>query len=90
MCIDSFSLAVKSSIWKPKYWITFLPRFAYYAVLKHIYIIQGKHAEMPDVKGKVICLGDCTKEIAEKNQLHHIKGCPPDSKSILKNLLPYR
>ncbi|KCZ70788.1 hypothetical protein ANME2D_02813 [Candidatus Methanoperedens nitroreducens] len=86
MCIDSFSLAVRSSIWSPKYWLTFLPRFTYYAVLKHLYIIQGKHAKIPDMKGKVICLGDCTREIAEKNNLRHIKGCPPNSREILDNL----
>lgn len=87
MCIDSFSLAVKSSIWSPKYWITFLPKFIYYAVFKQINIIQGKHAEIPNVKGKVICLGDCTKEIAEKNNLIHIEGCPPNSRNILEDLL---
>lgn len=86
MCIESFSLAVKSSIWSPKYWLTFLPKFVYYAVLKHLYIVQGKHAEIPDVKGKVICLGDCTKEIAEKNNFTHIEGCPPDAKNILETL----
>jgi uncharacterized protein (DUF362 family) len=86
MCIDSFSLAVKSSVWSPKYWFTFLPKFAYYAILKHLYIIQGKHAEIPDVKGKVICLGDCTKDIAEGNNLTHIKGCPPDCRTILESL----
>ena len=83
MCIDSFSLAVKSTIWSPKYWFTFLPKFTYFALLKHLYIIQGKYAEIPDVKGKIICLGDCTKEIADKNNLKNIKGCPPDSKNIL-------
>ncbi len=87
MCIDSFSLAVKSSIWSPKHWLTFLPKFTYYAVLKHLYIIQGKHAEIPDVKGKVICLGDCTREIAKENNLTHIEGCPPNSREILDNLL---
>lgn len=82
MCIDSFTLAVKSSIWSPKYWLTFLPKFTYYAILKHLYIIQGKHAEIPDTKGKVICLGDCTKEIAQKHNLTHIKGCPPSTSNI--------
>jgi len=86
MCIDSFTLAVKSSIWSPKYWFTFLPKFTYYAVLKHLYIIQGKYAEIPDTKGKVICLGDCTKEIADKKHLMHIRGCPPDSRTILESL----
>ncbi|MCZ7355371.1 MAG: DUF362 domain-containing protein [Candidatus Methanoperedens sp.] len=86
MCIDSFSLAVKSSIWSPKCWFSFLPKFTYYALLRHLYIIQGKHAEIPDVKGKVICLGDCTKEIADKNHLVHIEGCPPDSRNIFEAL----
>jgi uncharacterized protein (DUF362 family) len=84
MCIDSFSLAVKSSISNPKYWFIFLPKFSYYAIIKHLYIIQGKHAEIPDVKGKVICLGDCTKEIAENKNLKHIEGCPPESSKILE------
>jgi len=87
MCIHSFSLAVKSSMYNPRYWLTFIPKFAYYALFKHMYIVQGRHAEIPDVKGKIICLGDCTKKIAEKNHLTHINGCPPDSMSILKHLL---
>jgi len=86
MCIDAFTLAVKSSIWSPKYWFTFLPKFTYYAVVKHLYIIQGKHAQIPDELGKVICLGDCTKELADKKHLAHIKGCPPDSRTILESL----
>lgn len=90
MCIDSFSLAVKSSIWNPKYWFTFLPKFAYYALFKNLYIIQGKHASIPDAKGKVVCFGDCTEEIAEKNNLAHIQGCPPDSRSILKGIFKKR
>lgn len=87
MCIESFSLAVKSSIHNPMYWATFLPKFAYYAIFKHIYIIQGKHAKIPNTKilGKYICLGDCTREIAEDNNIAHIKGCPPNAKNIIES-----
>lgn len=87
MCIDSFTLAVKSSIKDPKNWVTFIPKFAYYAIFKRIDIVQGKNAEIPDVEGKVICLGDCTKDIACENNLLHIKGCPPKSEDILKGLI---
>ena len=57
MCIDSFTLAVKSSLRNPKYWLTFIPKFAYLAVFKRIDIIQGFHAEIPDEHGRIICLG---------------------------------
>ena len=86
MCIDSFSLAVKTGIRSPKYWLRFVPRFSYYAVFKRLDVIQGKHAEIPEQHGKVICLGDCTKEIATKNNLTHIKGCPPNPHDILEAL----
>lgn len=85
MCIDSFSLAVKSSIRNPKYWLTFIPKFAYLAIFKRIDIIQGYHAEIPDEhdRGKIICLGDCTKEIADEHGFVYVKGCPPNSKDII-------
>lgn len=87
MCIDSFSLAVKSAMHSPKYWLTFIPKFAYYALFKRIDVIQGMHAKIPDEHGTVICLGDCTKKIAEKDNLMHIGGCPPNQKEILEALL---
>jgi uncharacterized protein (DUF362 family) len=88
MCIDSFSLAVKSSIRNPKYWLTFIPKFAYLALFKRIDIIQGSHAEIPAKHeyGRIICLGDCTKEIAKKKGFMYVKGCPPKSKDILEAL----
>jgi hypothetical protein len=86
MCIDSFSLAVKSAIHSPKYWLTFIPKFAYYAIFKKIDIIQGMHAKIPEEHGRVICLGDCTREIAKKNNLTHIKGCPPSPRDVLEAL----
>ena len=87
MCIDSFSQAVKSAIRNPKYWLSFIPKFAYLAVFKRIDIIQGCHAEIPANHGSIICLGDCTKEIAKKNGFIHVKGCPPNSKDILEALI---
>jgi hypothetical protein len=90
MCIDSFTLAVKSSIRNPKYWLTFIPKFAYLAVFKRIDIIQGFHAEIPDEHGRIICLGDCTKKIAEENGFVYVKGCPPKTEDILEALMRVR
>ena len=87
MCIDSFSQAVKSAIRNPKYWLSFIPKFAYLAVFKRIDIIQGCHAEIPANHGSIICLGDCTKEIAKKNGFIHVKGCPPRAEDILEALI---
>ena len=86
MCIDSFSQAVKSAIRNPKYWLSFIPKFAYLALFKRIDIIQGFHAEIPNEHGRIICLGDCTREIAKENGFIHIKGCPPKSEDILEAL----
>jgi uncharacterized protein (DUF362 family) len=88
MCIESFSIAVKYSIWHPRYWFTFLPKFTYYAVFRQLHIVQGKNTLIPDVKGEVICLGDCTRELAKKNNLKHIGGCPPDFRTILEVFSP--
>ncbi len=84
MCIDSFSLAVKYAVRNPRYWFTFLPKFAYYALFGRLNIIQGKETRIPDAGGEVICLGDCTKELAEREGLRHIEGCPPDQETILR------
>ena len=86
MCIDSFSLAVKSAVSNPKYLLTFIPKFAYLAIFKRIDIIHGFHAKIPDEHGRIICLGDCTKKIAEENGFMYVKGCPPKTEDILEAL----
>lgn len=87
MCIDSFTLAVKSAIRNPKYWLMFIPKFAYLAIFKRVDIIQGLHAEIPAKHGIIICLGDCTREIAKENGFMYVKGCPPNSKDIIEALM---
>ena len=82
----SFSLAVKLSIRNPKYWLTFILKFAYLAIFKRVDIIQGLHAEIPAKHGIIICLGDCTREIAKENGFMHVKGCPPNSEDIIEAL----
>lgn len=90
MCIESFAIAVKYSIWHPRYWFTFLPMFTWCALYKRLNIVQGKHTPIPDVPGEVICLGDCTKDLARHHNLRHIAGCPPDYRTILEVFRPVR
>jgi hypothetical protein len=90
MCIDSFSLAVKSAVSNPKYWLTSIPKFAYLAIFKRIDIIQGSHAEIPAEHGRIIRLGDCTKKIAKENGFVYVKGCPPKTEDILEALMKVR
>jgi len=86
MCIDSFTLAIKSAVENPRYWLTFIPKFAYLAIFKRIDIIQGLDARIPQKHGIIVCLGDCTKEIAKENDYIHIKGCPPKAEDIIDAL----
>ena len=55
-------------------------------LLKRIDIIQGLHPKIPEGHGRIICLGNCTKEIAKEKGFLHIKGCPPKSKDIIEVL----
>lgn len=82
MCIDAFSLAIKSAFSRPKYWGTLL-RFLYFAAFRRIDVIQGRHAKVPEgAQGILICLGNCTKDVTAENAVH-VEGCPPDAESIL-------
>jgi len=87
MCIDAFSLAVKSAFRRPKHWGTLL-RLLYSAAFRRIDVIQGRHAKVPEeARGILLCLGNCTKDVAssEKDAIH-VGGCPPDAESILEAL----
>ena len=51
-------------------------------------ILQGGGWEtLPEGCGKEICLGNCTKEFAEKMNLKYCKGCPPDYHDIVNFML---
>lgn len=86
MCIHSFSDAIKLATRRPEYWLTVVPKLAYYGLLKSLHIVQGKNAEIPTKSGRIICIGDCTKELSDKQNLSWVKGCPPKPEDILKEL----
>jgi uncharacterized protein (DUF362 family) len=86
MCIDSFSAGVKLAVADPKYWLTLVPRLVFWGLFGKLHIIQGREARLPAVPGRVICLGRCTKGLAEREALIHLPGCPPSARDVAETL----
>jgi len=86
MCIQSFSEAISLAVKNPRYWTTKIPKLAYYALLGRLHIVQGKNACIPPLKGRVICFGDCTRELSRKGGYTWIPGCPPKKEEVLEKL----
>jgi uncharacterized protein (DUF362 family) len=49
-------------------------------------LVTGKFSDPPINSGKIICIGDCTKKLAENHGLTWTSGCPPKVESILEKL----
>jgi uncharacterized protein (DUF362 family) len=86
MCIDSFSAAVKLAVHEPRYWFTLVPKLVFWGFFGKLHIVQGKNATMPPERGRVVCLGRCTKGLAEREALVHIPGCPPSARDVAETL----
>jgi len=86
MCIDSFSGAVKLAIHEPRYWFTLVPKLIFWGFFGKLHIVQGRKASMPPERGRVVCLGRCTKGLAQREALVHIPGCPPSARDVAETL----
>lgn len=86
MCIDSLSAGVRLAATTPRYWFTLVPRIAYWGLLGKLHIVQGREARLPGVPGRVVCLGKCTRELAEREGLLHVPGCPPSARDVAESL----
>jgi uncharacterized protein (DUF362 family) len=86
MCIDSFSAGVRLAVADPKYWLTLVPKLVFWGFFGKLHIIQGRQASLPSVPGRVICLGKCTKGLAEREALIHLPGCPPSARDVADTL----
>ncbi|MCD6309897.1 MAG: DUF362 domain-containing protein [Candidatus Eremiobacteraeota bacterium] len=82
MCVIALSRAIKMALKNPRYW-KFIAKFSYYALIEGINIIQGKGEPYIPERGWSVCFGKCTREIAEKYNLPHIPGCPPEPEDVL-------
>lgn len=78
MCDDQLKFLF--SDWK--FIIRNWPVLFLYTFVTGIDIIVGRKARIPKKHGKVICLGNCTKSIAQRYNFEWIEGCPPQIKDI--------
>jgi len=54
--------------------------------LRRLDLLTGHIINCPPNHGKVICIGECTRKIAQKHGFIWIKGCPPKPIDILKRI----
>lgn len=70
-----------AAFWRSPY---HLLRGAWSCILHRTDVIVGRgHSSLPAVNGRLICYGDCTRELAEKHGLRWIPGCPPSVQAHL-------
>jgi len=86
MCIDSFGGAVSLAVKDPRNWFTLAPKLLYWGLIGKLHILQGRRAKLPEAAGKVICFGKCTREMAKREGLIHVPGCPPTAHEVARTL----
>jgi uncharacterized protein (DUF362 family) len=71
-----------AALWRSPYPLL---RASWSVILHRTDVMVGpnNHA-LPDVHGRLVCYGDCTRELAEEHGLLWIPGCPPRVKEHLK------
>ncbi len=89
-CEHAFENAIHFALYHPKYWHSFLWKFAFFSLFTGFNMIRGRNANLPENSGRVLCLGDCTKEFADENHLPHIGGCPPEPEDTVKRFRKLR
>lgn len=69
-------------LWRSPYYIL---RGTWSCILHRTDILLGQmDAIPPTAHGRLICYGDCTRDLAEKHGLRFIPGCPPSVEESLK------
>lgn len=90
---ESFIEAFKIAKRTPKYWFTFIPKFAYLVLAKRLDVVKGRGAKLPDVNGgKVLLSGECVRELFENMEeaqanVVFVPGCPPAPEDIIKAII---
>ncbi|MCL5037522.1 MAG: DUF362 domain-containing protein [Chloroflexi bacterium] len=86
MCGESLGMTIHVMMKKPWLLLRYGPKLAYRVLVSGINFISGRHANVPECSGKVVCLGRCTRDIADEYELEWVPGCPPAPEEILKHL----
>jgi uncharacterized protein (DUF362 family) len=80
----SFEEAIHIALTHPKYWFTFFPKFLYFVLLGRFHLLRGKRARIPDMPGRVLCIGDCCRHAGQEAGAYFVPGCPPKPEDILE------
>jgi uncharacterized protein (DUF362 family) len=80
----SFEEAIHLALTTPKYWFTFFPKFIYFSLAGRFHLLRGKNAQFPDAPGRVLCIGECCRTVAEERKACFVPGCPPKPEDILR------
>ncbi len=83
----AFEHAIHLALTTPKYWFTFFPKFAFLVLFKRLDLLRGKGAEIPPDAGRILCIGDCSDQIADREGVYHVPGCPPKPKDIIEAII---
>jgi uncharacterized protein (DUF362 family) len=71
-----------AALWRSPYHIL---RGTWSCILHRTDVLFGQMDEIPPTaRGRLICYGDCTRELAEKHGLTFIPGCPPSVEESLR------
>lgn len=83
-CEHAFENAMEFAIHHPKYWLSYVCKFGFFSLFTGFNLIRGRNAKVPDNSGRVLCLGDCTKQFADENHFSYVQGCPPNPEDTVK------
>jgi len=80
-CLQSMHEGL-SAFWLSPYCIL---RGTWSCILHRTDVITGQHQEIPpEVPGRLVCYGDCTRRLAKKHGLQWVPGCPPSVGEFLQ------
>jgi len=81
-----FEEAIHYALVRPRYWLTFFPKFLSFVLLGKFHLLRGKEAPVPEMTGRLLCIGDCCRDVADKAGASFVPGCPPRPEDILKTV----
>jgi uncharacterized protein (DUF362 family) len=79
----SFEEAIHLALRNPKHWFTFFPKFLYFVLFGNFHLLRGRKARYPESPGRVLCIGECCRDMGQKPGTQFVAGCPPKPEDIL-------
>lgn len=86
-CGDAIACAIEHIKSTPKLWPRLATVMAFRALVGGMILLSGKNASTKGLKGKRICIGECTKSLAQECELRFVPGCPPKPEDITSAML---